>query len=243
DKVELVHASDPDAEAAFVGDEIQRLREQGMPLHEIAILYRATTLSEPIESALRERMIPFRLVGWTQFYDRKEVKDLIAYMRVALHPRDEISLRRIINYPARGIGEAALERLLVAATARGLSLYDVVERAYMVEGLSGAAVDGCRRLSAVIGEARRMIEARASAADVGRRIAEAVGLREDIFAASPSNEVAQRRWGNVESLFGIFARHEARHGGPNRERLDELLRILTLAPEQDEEDKSRVVTL
>lgn len=88
-----------------------------------------------------------------------------------------------------------------------------------------------------------MIDAGASAAEVGRRIAEAVGLREDLFAASPSNEIAQRRWGNIESLFGIFSRNEGRHGGPNRERLAELLRVLTLAPEQEEEDKGRVVTL
>lgn len=244
EKVELIHAADPETEAHFVTEQIRALRDKGVPFHEIAILYRAVVQSEPIEAALREGMIPFRMVGGTQFYDRKEVKDLIAYLKVALHPRDEVSLRRIINYPARGIGEAAIERLVVAATARGLSLWDAVERAYAIEGLSAPAIDGCRNLSAIIAEARRMLDTGSGAAEVARRVAEAIGLREDLHAAAPSNEIAQRRWGNIESLFAIFSRHEGRHGGPNRERLAELLRVLSLAPEaEQEEDKSRAVTL
>ena len=99
-QVQEVVCADPEVEADFVIREIQRLRDEGTRLREIAVLYRSNLQSEPFESALKERGLPFKLVGGTQFYDRKEVKDLLAYLSVVLHPRDEIALRRILNYPS-----------------------------------------------------------------------------------------------------------------------------------------------
>jgi len=106
----LVVAQDSDVEAAFIADEIRELARQGRKLGEMAVLYRSNLQSEPIEAALKERGIPFQLVGGTQFYERKEVKDVLAYLRVVLSAADEIALRRVINYPSRHIGEAVHTR-------------------------------------------------------------------------------------------------------------------------------------
>jgi superfamily I DNA/RNA helicase len=123
-RVQVVIAADPEVEASCVGAEVQRLLEQeGVRPKEIAVLYRSNLQAAPIESALKERAIPIRMIGGQQFYERKEVKDLIAYLRVILNPGDEMSLRRIINYPARGVGDVALERLGSYATAHDLTLW------------------------------------------------------------------------------------------------------------------------
>ena len=97
--VNLITAQDPDVEASFIGDEIKRLYDKGQQYREVAILYRSNLQSESIESALKERGIPIRMIGGQQFYERKEVKDLLAYLRVVLNSQDEMGVRRVLNYP------------------------------------------------------------------------------------------------------------------------------------------------
>src|SRR5262249_21991870 len=150
-RVQVVIAADPDVEASFVGSEIQKLLERdAVRPKEIAVLYRSNLQSAAIESALKERAIPIRMIGGQQFYERKEVKDLIAYLRVVLNRGDEMSLRRIINYPARGIGDVALERIAAYATAHDLTLWAVVCKPHAVLDLPPAAMEGCRQLVRLI---------------------------------------------------------------------------------------------
>ncbi|MFO0611172.1 MAG: UvrD-helicase domain-containing protein [Polyangiaceae bacterium] len=132
-RVREVVCADTEVEAAFVARTIDDLVRSGeVRRKEIAVLYRSNLQAAEIESALKERAIPLRMVGGTQFYERKEVKDLLAYLKVALTPFDEISLRRVINYPSRGIGDVALERLASHATAHSISLFTAVTRAHAV---------------------------------------------------------------------------------------------------------------
>jgi DNA helicase-2/ATP-dependent DNA helicase PcrA len=240
--VSLVAAEDSDLEAAFVADEIKRLTGGGQAASEVAILYRSNRQSEPIESALKERSIPVQVLGGTQFYDRKEVKDLLAYLRVALNPRDEISLRRVINYPARQIGEAALEKLENAANTLHKGLFDVVREAAHA-GLSAAALDGCRAFVATVERARAALAKGAPTADVARAVAEDVGLQKDILEGSASGQQAARRWGNVEALVRVLERHDARTGSSRAAELGDLIRRLMLASDDDEETGKRAVTM
>ncbi len=123
DKLQLVVAQDPDAEARFVAEEIDLLRaRRGYNLGDCAILYRSNVQARPFEEALRTQRLPYRMIGGQAFFERKEVKDAIAYLKAALHPRDEISLWRIVNYPARGIGDTTLERCAERAAQRGTTL-------------------------------------------------------------------------------------------------------------------------
>ena len=115
------------------------------------MLYRSNGQSRLLEESLREQGVAHRVVGGAQFFERKEVKDVLAYLKLALNPADEISLRRVVNYPPRGIGETALERLVDArATARGWSLWQAVERVDALDDVPAAAREGCRALERVI---------------------------------------------------------------------------------------------
>ena len=104
------------------------LREQ-KSYGEFAILYRTNAQSRAMEDALRKRDIPYKIFGGLSFYQRKEIKDTLAYLRVIVNPKDEESLKRIINYPARGIGQTTLDKMIVGAKQHSLSLFEVAERA------------------------------------------------------------------------------------------------------------------
>ena len=123
DKVLCYTALDEKDEARFICRTVDALVEGGRALAAIAVLYRTNAQSRAIEEALRQRGIPYRIFGGLRFYDRKEIKDIIAYLRVLHNPADAVSLRRIINVPARGIGDTTLERLERAAQQSGATLY------------------------------------------------------------------------------------------------------------------------
>ena len=96
---------------------------------EFAILYRTNAQSRAIEDALRKRDIPYRIYGGLSFYQRKEIKDLLAYLRLIINPKDEESLKRVINYPARGIGQATLDKLVIGAKNNEMSLFETLQKA------------------------------------------------------------------------------------------------------------------
>jgi len=137
------------------------------------------------------------------------VKDLLAYLRVVLNGRDEIALRRVLNYPARQIGEAALEKIENAANMNKKTLYDAVCDAGSL-GLFAGAADGCGTFVSIINDARTALASGQPSVQIARALAETVGLHRDILEGSPSNAQSARRWGNVESLFRVFERHDAR---------------------------------
>ena len=97
---------------------------------EFAILYRTNAQSRAIEDALRKRDIPYRIYGGLSFYQRKEIKDLLAYMRLIVNPKDEESLKRVINFPQRGIGQATLDKLIIGAKNNGISIFETVQNAH-----------------------------------------------------------------------------------------------------------------
>ena len=115
-------------ESEIVANRIQQLhRNEGLTYSDIAILYRTNAQSRTFEEALRKRAIPYRIYGGLSFYQRKEIKDIIAYFRIICNPHDEEALKRIINYPARGIGETTMRHLHEAANSAGVSMWRVLE--------------------------------------------------------------------------------------------------------------------
>jgi DNA helicase-2/ATP-dependent DNA helicase PcrA len=123
EKVLCYTSLDEKDEARFVCRNIEAFVEDGRSLSELAILYRTNAQSRALEDALRQRGIPYRIFGGLRFYDRKEIKDIIAYLRVLHNPADAVSLKRIINVPARGIGDTTTEKLEKAAERKGIPLY------------------------------------------------------------------------------------------------------------------------
>tara|TARA_R110002049_G_scaffold47596_3_gene137306 strand:+ start:48824 stop:51151 length:2328 start_codon:yes stop_codon:yes gene_type:complete len=124
-----IHRSITDAEEGrFVAGSIfeHRMQEQ-LPNNNFAVLYRTNSQSRAIEDALRKRDIPYRIYGGLSFYQRKEIKDVLSYLRLVINPKDEEALKRIINFPARGIGQTTIDRLVVAANHYGRSIFEVME--------------------------------------------------------------------------------------------------------------------
>jgi len=127
-KIKL-HRSVTDAEEGrFVAGSIFENRMQyQLPNGHFAVLYRTNSQSRAIEDALRKRDIPYRIYGGLSFYQRKEIKDVLSYLRLVINPRDEEALKRVINFPARGIGQTTLDKLTVAANHYGKSIFEVIE--------------------------------------------------------------------------------------------------------------------
>ena len=127
----LIHRSPSDGdEGRYVAQSIfERAMNLQLPYASFAILYRTNAQSRAMEDALRKRNIPYRVYGGLSFYQRKEVKDILAYLRLIVNPKDEESLRRVINYPARGIGQTTMNKLVVAAQEHNLSLFEVADQA------------------------------------------------------------------------------------------------------------------
>ena len=130
EKIEVHQLTDENAEAVQV---IELLKNQyvknGHAYNDMAILYRTNAQSRALEDRLRRANIPYTLVGGTKFYDRKEVKDVLAYLRILVNQQDAVALRRIINYPTRGIGATSQSRLETYAVDEGMGLYDALQRA------------------------------------------------------------------------------------------------------------------
>jgi DNA helicase II / ATP-dependent DNA helicase PcrA len=154
-------------EAQMVAREIgvRRFHER-LRWSDFAVLYRANLQARPIEEALREANIPYRVVGGTSYFDRKEIADVTAYLRLVTNPRDDLALRRIVNFPTRGIGRTTLMRLVEAARAARVPISDVLERADTVDGVSAA------QAAAVDAFAQMIIGARLGLREAERSVAE-----------------------------------------------------------------------
>jgi DNA helicase-2/ATP-dependent DNA helicase PcrA len=139
DPLALVVGLDEHDEAERISRVVARERARGTAGDEIAVLYRANSQSRPIEAALRAARIPYVIVRGTSFYERAEVKDAAAYLRLALEPRSDLDLDRVVNKPPRGIGDKTVDRLHAHAAARGVALYDALADVDAVEGLKPAA--------------------------------------------------------------------------------------------------------
>ncbi|MGE3609472.1 MAG: ATP-dependent helicase [Bacteriovoracaceae bacterium] len=128
DEIKIVECRDDKAEAEYVASQIKRLSQEGVSLKDIAVFYRNNAHSRTIEDALRKEKFPYRVVAGIKFYDRKEIKDMLSYMRVVVNKKDSLALTRIINTPARGVGATSLRKLEDEAVRLQLSLFELLEK-------------------------------------------------------------------------------------------------------------------
>ena len=137
-KIQHFTAQSEHEEAAFIGDTIAKKHDiHGVPYGDMAILYRTNAQSRVLEEALIKRALPYSMVGGTKFYDRKEIKDVLAYLRVLYNPFDDLSLLRIINVPKRSIGATTVAKLQDYARANGTSLFMTLTQLHLVDTIKG----------------------------------------------------------------------------------------------------------
>ncbi len=236
DKVRMVTLGTPEQEAKFVAGEIRTLYKDGRKLGDIAVLYRSNLQARLIEEELRVEGLPYRLVGGTQFFEKKEVKDAIAYLRIAVNPRDELSLRRILNYPSRGIGDVAVQRIEQHALARGRSFVNAVMHADGIDGLSDVAKAGCGKLRRAIETMREQLET-PHLSRAALDYFDAVGLRADLEGGASREGASiadKQRWLNVEHMLKGLDRWEAKDE-EDRPSLATFLQRLTVRREEEGE--------
>ena len=149
-KIQLYMADSEHEEAYFIAGTIRKNRDAGKHYADHAILYRTNAQSRVIEEVLIKSDIPYQIVGGVKFYDRKEIKDLLAYLRLISNPDDDISFARIVNVPKRGIGDTTVDKLAAAAAARGVSMYA------MIDGVT--SVDVTARAASALREFKEMID-------------------------------------------------------------------------------------
>ncbi len=203
--IRLVAAPSDEAEAKHVADEIVRVSyEEKIPAREIAILYRTNAQARPFEEALRLAGIRYRVVGGTSLFDRKEVRDLVAYLRAALNPRDEVALLRIVNVPARGIGDQTVTRAQELARERKCTVWDV---------FCGAPAElghAQERIAAFVGLLRKYGESlgRKGFSQAARELVEEVRLFEEARRGAQSLPAQARKVEAIESLLGQLVEYE-----------------------------------
>ncbi|HEV8245280.1 MAG TPA: UvrD-helicase domain-containing protein [Polyangiaceae bacterium] len=203
-RVRLVN--DEREEAAFVTRSVQTELARGVRGDEIAIFYRVHAQSRALEEALRSANVPYQVIGGTKFFERAEVKDLIAYLRLIVNPRSDADLLRAINVPPRGIGEKTVERLLDLAGENSTGAYDAIEHAVGSSDLPTAAKKKLKSFRELVERLRGLASSLAPSA-LAHRVLEESGYRQMLSDADDAESDA--RLGNLEELVGSIADYEA----------------------------------
>ncbi|MCO5238703.1 MAG: UvrD-helicase domain-containing protein [Chitinophagaceae bacterium] len=197
EKIRLVRTMTDNDEGKFTADTIQ---EQKLRNHfqnkDFAILYRTNAQSRSFEEALRRMGIPYTIYGGISFYQRKEIKDYISYLRVLVNPADEEALKRIINYPARGIGKSSLDRAILASNENNISLWEVLERAREFS-FKGATLESIEQFVLMIKSFSSMLQHK-SAYDVAVHVGKQTNIVRELFNDKSTEGVA--RYENIQEL-------------------------------------------
>ncbi|HET7825461.1 MAG TPA: UvrD-helicase domain-containing protein [Anaeromyxobacter sp.] len=213
-RVRVAALEGEEEEARFVAEELARLRREGRPWKDFGVLYRLNAQSRPIEEALRAASMPYAVHGGPAFFDRAEVRDLLAYLKVCAGPEDEVSLARIVNVPARGIGDASLERVHAFAVAEGVHLLDALGRAAEVTDLPRGAADRIAAFVALV-ERYRARFGDGRLAEAARALVAEVDLYAHARGTVQSFEAGQRKVDAIDGLLRSLESFEARAARPS----------------------------
>lgn len=197
----LLAAEDDESEADAVVRRIKERRDEGLPLAEMAVLYRTNALSRALERSLRVWNVPYEIVGSVEFYERKEVKDVLAYLRVLVNPADAVSFLRIVNTPTRGLGRASLERLRAWALPQGLSPREASRQASRVPGLGARARAAFAQLTALLDGLEATLGAPPT--DTLRAVIDKTGYRE--WLGAYGGQDGEERLQNIAELEAAVA--------------------------------------
>ena len=227
------HADDEGDEARFAVGEMQRLHEGGdLRWGDIAVFYRTNAQSRPVEEALARAGVPYRVVGGTRFFDRREIKDVLAYLRVLVNPTDEVSMKRVLNVPKRGVGDTSVAKIDAWAAAHGLTFSDALVQAESA-GVSGKALTGIRSFLTLLDGLRDVED---KPAEVLMSLYERSTYREELEADARTAPDAATRLENLGELVGMAGEYET---------LDAFLEAVSLVADVDEydADESAVVLM
>ncbi len=244
--VRVIAVPDDRKEAEFVVQEIAAHRDSDRaPWEHFAVIYRMNAQSRLLESNLRQHKIPYRLVGGKSFFERREIKDITAYMTVLLNPEDDQTLLRIVNTPPRGIGATTVELALAFSIERDLSLFEALRHPDYLGTCTRRAAGAIASFVDEIGAARiRVGTPGVDAEAIVSELLTECGYIEDLKRSCKTPEEALNREGNVKEMLRALGEHSRRSGNssnPLQSFLDEI--SLDREREEDKDDDNRGVTL
>ncbi|HSM92325.1 MAG TPA: UvrD-helicase domain-containing protein [Anaeromyxobacteraceae bacterium] len=231
ERVRVVALPGDEEEARFVAEEIARQRGEGRAWGHFAVLYRLNAQSRPVEEALREAGIPHEVHGGPAFFDRAEVKDLLAYLKLCSTAEDEVSLARVVNVPPRGIGDASLERLHAWAVEQGIGLFEALRRSAEAPDLPRGASERMVAFTGLVGRFRERF-GRGDLGVAARELVDALDLYTYARSSVQSPEAGTRKVEAIEGILRSLEGYVARTGRPS---LATWLQRLAL-DSRDEED-------
>ncbi|MCR4577015.1 MAG: UvrD-helicase domain-containing protein [Clostridiales bacterium] len=237
EKIRYFRALDEREEAAFVADSIIRLAKSGMPEGDIAVLYRTNAQSRVIEEALVRRGIKYGVYGGLKFYDRKEIKDATAYLRLLVNPADDVSLRRIINEPKRQIGDSTVDTLASYAASNGQTLLNAVLKAEDA-GISARALGAVKGFSELITELLTLLF-QTSPAEFMEILLEKTGLMKQYENSNDPEDVS--RVENLKELVSAVGEYERQN--PEEGILGFLENVALVTDTDRLDEKTQAVTL
>jgi DNA helicase-2/ATP-dependent DNA helicase PcrA len=223
----LFRARDEAEEALWVARTVAELRAEGLPLDGVAVLYRTNAQSRVLEDAFRAAGLPYRIVGSVRFYERKEVKDALAYLRLASNPADDLAFRRALGVPPRGVGRATVARLEELAAATGRPLLDTAARA--APELGGRAGRALAEFARLIGQLAAVVAAPGPLGPRVARVIEDAGLREALRREGTAEAEVR-----LENLGELIAAAEQFAAGPGGDDLAAFLDSIALISDVDE---------
>lgn len=246
DNLSLSQLSSDREEAMYVCKDIRRkMREHGLKFSDFAILYRTNAQSRPFEDQMLKDGTPYRVYGGTSFYQRKEIKDIVAYLRLVANPNDEEAFKRIINYPARGIGDVTINKLLKAAQDDNVGVWEVVSnidsQRYAKDfnkGVAGKVRGFCQLIGSFIDKLPT-----SDAYELGKEIIEKSGISKELYASAEPEFLSRQE--NMEEF--LSSMHDfvsdAREEGEAVGLLDFLHEVALLSDRDKEEDSPQVTLM
>ena len=229
-------------EAAYVVEEVERLHEQGLGYGKVVVFYRTNAQSRTLEEVFVKAGLPYKIVGGVKFYDRREVKDLLAYLKATVNPLDTVSLRRVLNVPRRGIGDTSERAIDRFATEEGIPFGDALRRAGEIPGLGARQGRAVADFVAVLDELAAGVEEGRSPSVLVQDAWTLSGLMRELEADTSIE--GQGRVENVRELQSAAEEYELREGQEAEPTLPGFLESIALVSDADQvESGSQAVTL
>jgi superfamily I DNA/RNA helicase len=244
--VNVFRASDSEKEARWVAERIALIKyEKNCAYESFAVLYRANLFSRPFEEALRINRIPYTVVGGTSYFERKEVKDLAAYLKLIANPFDDQSLLRAANAPKRGLGPTTISRFTDFEKEHSISMLEAFRRSSEVAGLGKAVTDTVSRFTELIDLYAEEFKKPGSMAKALKNLTEEINYKNYIYELYKTPEAAIRRIENVDGFIGSLSQYEGTNESPSQSpSLAGFLETLALTDLSNEKtEKSFGVTL
>jgi DNA helicase-2/ATP-dependent DNA helicase PcrA len=246
-KIKVVRTLTDNEEGKVVVNRIYDTKQgEGLMYSDFAILYRTNKQSRAFEEALRKLNMPYKIFGGLSFYQRKEIKDLLSYFRLVTNPNDEEALKRIINYPLRGIGKTSIEKILIAANTYNVSMWDVISNfhQYPVEINSGAK-SKISDFVTMIGSFTAQLQ-KLNAYELAQEIARSSGILKELFADKDKGVEEVERYQNIEQLISGIKEFTISNNESGDVYLPDFLMdvaLLTDADTKNDDDKNYVTLM